>query len=377
MEEDVGEDPEMPFGGGARPKALKGIALARLRSALSAALHMAYSGRVMTHMAESRGGGHMEEDVGEDPEMPFGGATVSEEVVWDGDLSQDWDGDPELLRRLPPWYSPNYRISDNFDARLPFTEEEINHLMTVSGGASSVPAKWQRRWAETNQTMNLLYWWRAQGSAYLLRFNARTARELALRRLRAAASGAVPLPLPPGTAAVHVRHGDKFKEMALMSWRDHLAAVEAAAERERWPERRLYVSTDDAAVAAEVAAPGGVPGWTVHVLPCPEPRKRLPERVPCRTEANSDNPGTARIDGVSYAADLTLVSLEDLLIALEAMHFAGQRGSNWTRLIDRLRLVLAGDPVGCCTPYIDVGLSLPEDLGGLPGQNKTVGAPVL
>ncbi|KAG5177368.1 hypothetical protein JKP88DRAFT_274009 [Tribonema minus] len=63
----------MSVPGGARPKALKGIALARLRSALSAALHMAYSGRVMTHMAESRGGGHMEEDVGEDPEMPFGG----------------------------------------------------------------------------------------------------------------------------------------------------------------------------------------------------------------------------------------------------------------------------------------------------------------
>ncbi|KAG5184776.1 kinase-like domain-containing protein [Tribonema minus] len=67
--------------GGAAPRVLqdedgaapRGIALARLRSALSAALHMAYSGRVMTHMAESRGGGHMEEDVGEDPEMPFGG----------------------------------------------------------------------------------------------------------------------------------------------------------------------------------------------------------------------------------------------------------------------------------------------------------------
>ncbi|KAG5189700.1 hypothetical protein JKP88DRAFT_275406 [Tribonema minus] len=68
----------MSVPGGARPKALKGIALARLRSALSAALHMAYSGRVMTHMAESRGGGHMEEDVGEDPEMPFGGGGTRE-----------------------------------------------------------------------------------------------------------------------------------------------------------------------------------------------------------------------------------------------------------------------------------------------------------
>ncbi|KAG5179871.1 condensin II non structural maintenance of chromosomes subunit-domain-containing protein [Tribonema minus] len=66
----------MSVTGGVRPKALKGIALARLRSALSAALHMAYSGRVMTRMAESRGGGHVEEDVGEDPEMPFGGGGV-------------------------------------------------------------------------------------------------------------------------------------------------------------------------------------------------------------------------------------------------------------------------------------------------------------
>ncbi|KAG5184410.1 hypothetical protein JKP88DRAFT_277201 [Tribonema minus] len=71
----------MSVPGGARPKALKGIALARLRSALSAALHMAYSGRVMTHTAESRGGGHMEEDVGEDPEMPFGGGGAAAAAV--------------------------------------------------------------------------------------------------------------------------------------------------------------------------------------------------------------------------------------------------------------------------------------------------------
>ncbi|KAG5189325.1 hypothetical protein JKP88DRAFT_286860 [Tribonema minus] len=82
----------MSVPGGARPKALKGIALARLRSALSAALHMAYSGRVMTHMAESRGGGHMEEDVGEDPEMPFGGGGA----VLTG--LQDW----QLQRELKP-----------------------------------------------------------------------------------------------------------------------------------------------------------------------------------------------------------------------------------------------------------------------------------
>ncbi|KAG5185232.1 hypothetical protein JKP88DRAFT_289336 [Tribonema minus] len=80
----------MSVPGGARPKALKGIALARLRSALSAALHMAYSGRVMTHMAESRGGGHMEEDVGEDPEMPFGGGGAGSTTIM-GILERDYN----------------------------------------------------------------------------------------------------------------------------------------------------------------------------------------------------------------------------------------------------------------------------------------------
>ncbi|KAG5191132.1 hypothetical protein JKP88DRAFT_231456, partial [Tribonema minus] len=51
----------MSVPGGARPKALKGIALACLRSALSAALHMAYSGRVMTHMCYGFGYVHLAE----------------------------------------------------------------------------------------------------------------------------------------------------------------------------------------------------------------------------------------------------------------------------------------------------------------------------
>ena len=49
--------------------------------------------------------------------------------------------------------------------------------------------------------------------SYLMRLNPQTAAELSARR-RALAAGptpAVPLPLPPGAVAVHVRHGDKVR----------------------------------------------------------------------------------------------------------------------------------------------------------------------
>jgi hypothetical protein len=63
--------------GSARPRALKGIAMSRIRAALSASLQMALSARVMGHMAATRQAGGYGDYVGEGP----GGG---EELDWDG-----------------------------------------------------------------------------------------------------------------------------------------------------------------------------------------------------------------------------------------------------------------------------------------------------
>ena len=63
--------------GSARPRALKGIALSRIRAALSASLQMALSARVIDHMAATRQAGGYGDYVGDGP----GGG---EALDWDG-----------------------------------------------------------------------------------------------------------------------------------------------------------------------------------------------------------------------------------------------------------------------------------------------------
>eukprot|EP00611_Tribonema_gayanum_P003169 TRINITY_DN1246_c0_g1_i3.p1 TRINITY_DN1246_c0_g1~~TRINITY_DN1246_c0_g1_i3.p1 ORF type:complete len:360 (+),score=51.29 TRINITY_DN1246_c0_g1_i3:1406-2485(+) len=130
---------------------------------------------------------------------------------------------------------------------------------------TQVPQKWRDRWEATNQTGDIVYWWRAQAVTYLFRFNARTADALSARRLQIARQGVAPLPLPLNTVSVHVRHGDKVVEMTTFSWEEHLARAQDVAEARRLAERYMYVTTDDSAVAlqAEVGLPSSVDGYQV------------------------------------------------------------------------------------------------------------------
>lgn len=66
------------------------------------------------------------------------------------------------------------------------------------------------------------YWWRAQSAAYIVRPNARTRNEIAARKRRIFAGERV----RPGTLSVHVRHGDKIVESALVEDRVYLKVVE-------------------------------------------------------------------------------------------------------------------------------------------------------
>ena len=63
-------------------------------------------------------------------------------------------------------------------------------------------------------------WWRAQGTAYLMRPNARLLREVEkLKAEKLVSNTAVPRPadVPPDCIGVYVRHGDKWYCTTLLS----------------------------------------------------------------------------------------------------------------------------------------------------------------
>jgi len=66
------------------------------------------------------------------------------------------------------------------------------------------------------------YWWRAQSAAYIVKPNARTRNEIAARKRRVFAGERI----RPGTISVHVRHGDKIIESALVEDIVYLKVVE-------------------------------------------------------------------------------------------------------------------------------------------------------
>ncbi|KAG5180097.1 hypothetical protein JKP88DRAFT_349681 [Tribonema minus] len=205
-----------------------------------------------------------------------------------------------------------------------------------------VPDKWVQRWAETDMSssgmVNLQYWWRAQAAGYFSRLNARTSQEMIARRLRSAARGAAPLPLPPDTIAVHVRHGDKSTEMKLASWKKHHARVDRLARQRGLNEHFIYLSTDDPDVV-HAAHAIRERNYRVFSLPCPALMDGAGV-LPCRTNSTSANPGYDMEEDGTHADQIALFAVESLLLALEATHFVGQRGSSWARLIDELRMVV-------------------------------------
>jgi hypothetical protein len=198
------------------------------------------------------------------------------------------------------------------------------------------------------------YWWRTQSAAYIMRLNARTVEAVAqLRRgeamvrigspdrgtaartaarLRNHESGL--LPLPRGTLSLHVRHGDKNTEMALVPFREYLKGAE---ELFRWQplslQRTLFVSTEDPQVIQQASTTSGQ--WLALYSDIP------------RHNSNG-------FEQLRMADDMTLLHITQLLMALECDAWVGTLGSNWNRLIDELRCVWVAK---CAQPYKEVGSS--------------------
>ena len=171
------------------------------------------------------------------------------------------------------------------------------------------------------------FWWRAQGVAYILRPNPRTLQEIAARKAKSFARQ-----IPFGTISVHIRHGDKAREMVLVPDEVYLRKAEELLAA--FPEltRTIFLSTED---SESVKFFRQVSNWTVLLVDTPRQTKVM---------------SPADFANDIGADEEVLNSLTNLDLALDCSAWVGTLGSNWNRLIEELR-----STVRCKAhlPYLD------------------------
>ncbi|CAF1542432.1 unnamed protein product [Adineta ricciae] len=205
------------------------------------------------------------------------------------------------------------------------------------------------------------YWWRGQATAYILRLN-----ELSLSKIRALRLDPllhtgftvdksskllqnipVPFPMPAHSFNIHVRHGDKGKEMRLIPFRQYVEEAEWFAKQNPNSYHKLaFLSSEDPSIFDEakqitsVTFDYGLTSPNENWIWYMSKIKRL-------------NTGPVQQLRVFQSrSDATLSWLLQLFMALECDGFVGTLNSNWNRIIDELRCIWTDK---CMQPYLEVG----------------------
>jgi hypothetical protein len=127
-----------------------------------------------------------------------------------------------------------------------------------------VPQRWANKWSEMTKRHDHRLSWRAQAAAYVMRLNEHTAQWLQTQRHLSVVNGHIPAMFQNNTVSIHVRHGDKDREMLVHSWQEHLAMADRAAFLRSFTERIIFLSTEDPDVVHEALSQSD---WQVIVLP--------------------------------------------------------------------------------------------------------------
>ena len=175
------------------------------------------------------------------------------------------------------------------------------------------------------------HWWRAQGTTYIARPSIGTRREILRRREKM-----FPLAdIPKATISMHVRHGDKALEVALMPLEDYVHTASLMIDANpRLAARRIFVSTEDPEV---IEAAGDLKGQGWDVMYAELERANLPVREL-----------VARFGG----SNEVLNGLVNLQLAVSCDAWVCTLSSNWCILIDELRSTVAAK---ASFMYVDIG----------------------
>ena len=286
-----------------------------------------------------------------------------------GELNPDGRGDEEGAplgaKGSPGWVDCFFRSPTNCTLQQAQSDPTARRIGTGGIGIqwgippNTVPQAFHALWTKAGMPRNddmMKYWWRGQVAAFLTRFNPRALAKLKALRLSAGSlmlnhshasfrhnaswleGERTGVPLPRGTVSIHIRHGDKKKEMALIPTTAYLQAADELVKRNPFGYRDIgFLSTEDPSAVEEVMLHNS--SFRYYWWDVPRDNSNGPDQV-------------AKFENTYPKAELTMVWWLQMFIALEADAWVGTRGSNWNRLIDELRCVWVPK---CQNVFIEVG----------------------
>eukprot|EP00980_Cylindrotheca_fusiformis_P000606 scaffold154_cov129-Cylindrotheca_fusiformis.AAC.23 len=148
---------------------------------------------------------------------------------------------------------------------------------------------------------------------------------------------------PEDLITVHIRWGDKHREMKLVPIKDYLAAIHRLLKERPRPVVNIYLATEDPNAVAlfQQEAPDS---WNVYV------DQFYDELSPHRLDEYNGVPKVATLS----KGRMGTVALGSLLVAMEANEFVLTTASNWSRLMNELRQGILDRGCENCTKMVDL-----------------------
>jgi hypothetical protein len=184
---------------------------------------------------------------------------------------------------------------------------------------------------------------RTAGIEYLFsKITADVVRE-AKRQLMATFPDGVPRDL----ITVHVRWGDKRREMELVSIENYTLAIQNLLEHRPTTTNsrvNIFLATEDPRAAQQFRKVANRLNWTLFVDPYVDEMKSY-----YRTGTNNNPKMTKELQGRP-----AISALVSLLLSLEANYYVLTTKSNWSRMINELRQAVIDPRCGNCTVMTDL-----------------------
>lgn len=175
----------------------------------------------------------------------------------------------------------------------------------------------------------LLYWWRGQSIAFLMKMRPEVEAKLTM------------FSLPSQTVHLHLRYGDKYIESPLVPINTFLNAYWMLLDKHNVSKNSVFISSDTS-VSVEIIRNRILavnPSCLVQFIP----RYQIGFHYDHLTDSNNENK--------------TIDFLSEIFTALKASAWIGTRFSNVDRMIDELRCTIVPK---CNLPYVNIG-STQED----------------